>query len=94
MRGGVEHLRIARKITAKDCQKIERLVRKIVGHGAVHTVEAQALFEVLIGYLTNYSLQQKESLGAMAALGQAQGMLRLCPCGPGGSLGGGLPIRI
>jgi hypothetical protein len=60
----------------------------------MHTVEADALLEILIGDLTNYFLQQRKSLGAMPTLGQAQGTLRFSRRGSGGSLGGGLSIRI
>src|SRR5271167_2006442 len=49
--GGVENIRIAGEVAIEDNEEIKRIVRGIVGHGAIQAEEADALFEFAISYL-------------------------------------------
>jgi len=47
----VENIGIAGEVAIEDNEEIKRIVRGIVGHGAIQAKEANAFFEIAISYL-------------------------------------------
>jgi hypothetical protein len=91
---GVENIGIAGEVAIEDNEEIERIVRGIVGHGAVKAEKADALFEFAVGNLTDGFFQEWERFGAVAGFRERHGALwiLLLSCGSR-SLGRRLSIR-
>jgi hypothetical protein len=49
--GGVENIGIAGEFAIEDDKEIERIVRGVVGHGAIQTEEPDTLFEIAVSNL-------------------------------------------
>src|SRR5947209_4636697 len=79
MRGGVQHFRIARKDSGEHRQKFQRVVRSIVGHGAVQAIEPQPLLKITIYGLTDRLSQQWQCLDAVTTLREIHCSIRLRP---------------
>ena len=75
MRSRIQNVGIAWEITTKHSKKVERLVWKIVRHGAMDPHQADLLFQIFIGRLPDRFLQQRKTLGAVSALRHGQSTL-------------------
>src|SRR6266852_2152198 len=78
----VQYFRIARKFVAQDLEESERVIGSVVSHGAMHADQPGAFLQFLVGCLPDCFLQQRQRLGAVTALGEADGAFgRVRPTG-------------
>src|SRR5882724_8309808 len=70
MSGSIQNVGVARELASQYCEKIQRIVRSVVGHRAFQAEQADSLLEIVIGQLMDGFPKQGKRLFAMSGLGE------------------------